>query len=149
MDRLRRYDHALSLLIFDIDFFKRINDGYRHHVGDLVLVRIAERVRERVSTVDFPAAGNITISVGVTDPLSSHIVKLIWHQTYACGNPMIDQQHQSLFELANTLLDAILSKRPLADVRTIGDRLLGEVTQPLAIKGARLDFSHASTLGKN
>ena len=37
-----------SLLFFDIDHFKRINDTYGHKTGDLLLERLAEQVRLRL-----------------------------------------------------------------------------------------------------
>ena len=40
--RAQRYGHALSLLMVDLDFFKRVNDSYGHDVGDMVLKAMAE-----------------------------------------------------------------------------------------------------------
>lgn len=39
---VRRYGRKLSLVMIDVDHFKRLNDGYGHPFGDLVLQRIGE-----------------------------------------------------------------------------------------------------------
>jgi diguanylate cyclase (GGDEF)-like protein len=44
LERTRRYEHALSLLFFDIDYFKEINDSFGHLAGDVVLRRVAEQI---------------------------------------------------------------------------------------------------------
>ena len=50
--RARRYRRALSLLMLDIDHFKRINDVYGHSAGDSVLMRLAASMGERLRPGD-------------------------------------------------------------------------------------------------
>jgi diguanylate cyclase (GGDEF)-like protein len=50
--RAHRYERKLSLIIFDLDDFKEINDRIGHLAGDGVLAEAAERVRGVVRTAD-------------------------------------------------------------------------------------------------
>ena len=52
MERLKRYDHPLSLLVIDIDFFKQINDQHGHVAGDQVLAELAAVVHSAIRTTD-------------------------------------------------------------------------------------------------
>jgi len=207
--RSRRYGHPLSLLMLDIDHFKRINDTFGHGVGDQVLREIAncvrstirlsdsltrwggeefivlmpntgissaavlaERIREQLASHEFSGIGQVTASLGVaeyvltasredwleradramyrakaagrnrveidlvrseaqssTEHLEGTFLKLVWSDAYRCGDPLIDTQHAHLFELANELLDAFLSGRPLDEVSGFVEGLLAAVVQ--------------------
>ena len=53
IERARVYNLPLSLLIFDVDDFKQINDGHGHVVGDVVLSELCGAVRETLRPPDF------------------------------------------------------------------------------------------------
>jgi diguanylate cyclase (GGDEF)-like protein len=47
-----RHGHPLSLVMFDVDHFKKINDGHGHLAGDAVLKELANRIRPRIRRED-------------------------------------------------------------------------------------------------
>lgn len=53
--RSKRYKHPLSLLVIDIDFFKKFNDSYGHLVGDFVLRNVAKALKSVFRVCDVVA----------------------------------------------------------------------------------------------
>ena len=50
-----RYHRPFSLLVLDVDFFKKFNDTHGHEAGDRVLQHVAAVIRQTVRDVDTPA----------------------------------------------------------------------------------------------
>lgn len=53
--RCKRYSSSLSMAVWDIDFFKKVNDTYGHKIGDKILMAVAQILEERKRETDFVA----------------------------------------------------------------------------------------------
>jgi len=52
LERARRFGHPVSLIMFDVDHFKKVNDTRGHDAGDAVLVALARTARDALRGVD-------------------------------------------------------------------------------------------------
>lgn len=55
IDSCKRYKNNFSLLLIDIDFFKKFNDTYGHQAGDAVLKQVAALLKKSVRSSDLVA----------------------------------------------------------------------------------------------
>jgi diguanylate cyclase (GGDEF)-like protein len=52
MERAKRFVHPLSMLMFDLDNFKDVNDNYGHATGDIVLKKVADIIRAHTRKIN-------------------------------------------------------------------------------------------------
>lgn len=52
VEQSKRYNHNFSLIIIDIDFFKKFNDTFGHQSGDAVLRQVAQTLKKNVRATD-------------------------------------------------------------------------------------------------
>jgi diguanylate cyclase (GGDEF)-like protein len=72
-----RYKTPISLIMFDIDRFKNINDTFGHDVGDEVLIAIARAVEQNIRSTDVLArwgGEEFMIMLPNTDEAGAHIM---------------------------------------------------------------------------
>lgn len=68
--RAERYNHPISLLLLEIDFFKKVNDTYGHRSGDMILKGISKLLVDSMRSIDWVCrygGEEITILLPETD----------------------------------------------------------------------------------
>ena len=81
LSRMRRYKHNLSLIMLDIDYFKKYNDSYGHIIGDELLVNVAGIIDKNIRQSDYAAryGGDefVILLIGTTEDEAKMIAERI------------------------------------------------------------------------
>lgn len=97
LQRARREHSPLSLVLCDIDHFKRINEQYGHRMGDQVLCKVAEILRSQVRAIDWVArfgAEQFALVLPLTPATGA---QLVTERIRAClENTYIEGEHYGL-----------------------------------------------------
>ncbi len=128
MERMQRYKHPLSVVMTDIDNFKRINDRYGHPVGDKVIRIYAEIIQREIRSNDFVArfggeeymillpdndeAGAVAQSERIREALANHKFEDFKAKVTASFGVICVAPDESITELLNRVDKALyLSKQ--------------------------------------
>lgn len=110
-EQFKRTHHAYSVLMIDIDFFKKVNDQHGHDVGDYVLQSVAKILTEILRNTDFCArlgGEEFIVILPVTDIQGAKLLAekirlaisratiLEYPITVSIGVGMIDEQDQDM-----------------------------------------------------
>ena len=124
LNRSERYDHPLSLMMLDIDHFKRVNDVYGHQVGDEVLKGLSAIIKSTTREMDVVARyggeeivvilpetncnGGVLNAEKIRDNIEKHVFEIldgkILQVTVSVGVSCVDQIDDSEKDKAKKLI---------------------------------------------
>ena len=114
MERTRRTGLPTSLIMLDLDHFKRLNDLYGHKFGDEVLVRVANLMKNNVRKLDIPCRyGGEEFALVVPGTRLSQGVRLAMRLKEILAQSWKDPQARPLQLTASFGVDAFTGKEDL------------------------------------
>jgi len=75
--RAKRYDSPLSVLLIDVDHFKRINDVHGHHIGDLALYELGKLILQSIRETDIVARYGGDEIVIIAPNTTTHLAEVL------------------------------------------------------------------------
>ena len=82
VQNVARYGGSFSLILIDIDFFKKFNDKHGHQSGDAVLRQVAQTIKRNIRTSDLPCRyGGEEMSIILTNTKKEDAIttaKKVW-----------------------------------------------------------------------
>jgi len=94
----KRRNSCFGLLFLDLDQFKRINDSLGHDVGDLLIIEVANRIRNAVRLTDIVARmGGDEFTILLEEIKSKKELSLIAKKIQLAIEPVIHIQKQDLY----------------------------------------------------
>ncbi|NEW08152.1 response regulator [Paenibacillus sp. SYP-B3998] len=99
LQRIERYPAPISLVFIDIDRFKRINDGFGHHVGDLVLQGLAHLLQVNLRATDLLARfGGEEFVIALPNTTAAQAMRIVQHiLDKARQNPVAQYEGKPFF----------------------------------------------------
>ncbi len=94
IENSKRYSAPFSLIMIDIDFFKKFNDTFGHQSGDAVLRQVAKTIKKNIRTTDVPCRyGGEEMSVILTNTkkeeaalVAQKICEAVRHKEFELAN---------------------------------------------------------------
>ncbi|QSQ25745.1 GGDEF domain-containing protein [Pyxidicoccus parkwayensis] len=139
LSRSRRYERVLSMVLLDIDFFKKVNDTFGHLAGDSVLKQLASTVRTKIRREDvFARYGGEEfaillpeVALGGTRQLAEKVRRLVEKQrfefdkqhipvTVSVGIATLEPQHREAGDLVRTADERLYEAKSSGRNRVVG-----------------------------
>jgi len=117
--RLRRHGDTVTLMLVDLDMFKKVNDDYGHLVGDRVLVEVSRRLEEATRSTDLVARfGGDEFAILLTDGMPDRTVGEVVARIRAAVCRPIQVQDQAV-RVGVSIGSAVAGERGVAAIDVI------------------------------
>lgn len=126
--RSKRYGREFSLLFFDIDNFKKINDKYGHPVGDIVLVKICSAINDIIRATDiFVRSGGDEFAIIMVETNKTNAIVMAEHLRECINNLDIQSEHGIInvkISIGLTSLDPLKMDIDKQQIMIVADKAL-------------------------
>ena len=143
IERSLRRNTDMSCMFLDVDFFKKVNDTYGHHIGDLVLTKMVSLIKEHIRACDIVARYGGEEFVVVLPETGLEVAKEIAERL---RQAVCDQAHQIEDQLLNISISIGISG--MINILDADDKQADEIALQLLDKADK-SLYRAKETGRN